>query len=86
MLKIERKLLLVASWIAYSKPRSNYGDFFPLGWAKEPVYVSKPSSLSELDQCIRPILSNVPVDKSKASVANVRLLLGRYVVSSWDTS
>ena len=46
-------------------------DFFLWGWAKEEVYKTKPRSLEELEQRIKDILGNVPVEFLQKSIANV---------------
>jgi hypothetical protein len=46
-------------------------DFFLWGWAKEEVYRTKPTTLNELEDRIRHVLTNVPQEFLQKSVENI---------------
>jgi hypothetical protein len=46
-------------------------DFFLWGWAKEEVYRTKPTTLNELEDHIRHVLTNVPQEFLQKSIENI---------------
>jgi hypothetical protein len=46
-------------------------DFFLWGWTKEEVYRTKPTTLNELEDRIRHVLTNVPKEFLQKSVENI---------------
>ena len=46
-------------------------DFFPWGWAKEEVYWAKPRTMEQLEDRIRNVITNVPVDFLQKAVDSI---------------
>jgi hypothetical protein len=65
-------------WPAWS-PDLTPCDFFLWDWAKEEVYHTKPTTLNELEDRIRHVLTNVPQEFLQKSVENIPHRLQRLV-------